>query len=332
MTQTNKPPNIVEKTQEIVVTKDVTLSLDKAADDFNKFAESTGLIWTNERFFAASMLIESAGNNDYLANIAKTNPFSLTTAVAQVAAIGLTLNPAEGLCFLVPRDGAIKLDISYQGLKTIATDQGILDRCHVDLVYKEDKFIFNGKSQEPLHSYDPFSKHRGELVGGYCVAVLQDGSIMVEPVTVIDINKAKDSSKAANGPWMTWYEEMAKKMIIKRSFKNWPKRKGNKVMAEAIHIINEHEGLELPKEVEQSGNAVVIDSYDVKQISPLIITKVEEVVRRAANANAWLAAEDYMGETFANEDLLFAYDKLREAKANIPPALDTSIKAPQPIT
>jgi recombination protein RecT len=33
-----------------------------------------------------------------------------------VAAIGITLNPASKLAYLVPRDGMVCLDISYMGL------------------------------------------------------------------------------------------------------------------------------------------------------------------------------------------------------------------------
>src|SRR3546814_4153463 len=86
-----------------------------------------------------------------------------------VASTGLTLNPAHGHAYLVPRDGAIVLDISYKGLIKIATDTGSVLWARAECVYGKDTFRYHGPAAMPEHEADPFSE-RGEIVGAYCIA------------------------------------------------------------------------------------------------------------------------------------------------------------------
>jgi len=63
-------------------------------------------------------------------------------------------------------------------------------------------------------------------------------------MTLAEIKKIQDTSKAKKGPWVSYWDEMARKSIVKRGSKYWPKvdRLDN-----AIHNLNEDvvEGLEL---------------------------------------------------------------------------------------
>ena len=42
-------------------------------------------------------------------------------------------------------------------------------------------------------------------------------------MSLADIKKVEATSKAKNGPWKTFWEEMARKTIVKRASKYWPK-------------------------------------------------------------------------------------------------------------
>ena len=61
--------------------------------------------WAKESQFA----IQYFQKNDYLAKTALANPTSAQNAIINVAAIGITLNPASKLAYLVPRDGMVAL-------------------------------------------------------------------------------------------------------------------------------------------------------------------------------------------------------------------------------
>jgi len=202
----------------LAASKDRFITLNKANDDL--------LSYEQECIFAKQQLEK----NDFTMKTGINNQRSLQGAILNVAAIGISLNPAKQHAYLVPRGGAICLDISFQGLRKIATDSGAIEWAKVELVYKNDTFKWTGPVTVPVHEADPFSKDRGELIGGYCLAKLPSGEYMVEVMKVEEINKIRDTSKASkNGPWVNWYDEMAKKTILKRAFKQWPQTTNDQI-------------------------------------------------------------------------------------------------------
>jgi recombination protein RecT len=57
----------------------------------------------------------------------------------------------------------------------------------------------------------------------YAVAKLRDGGVQFEVMSRADIEKVKAQSKAASyGPWVSHFDEMAKKTVIRRLFKYLP--------------------------------------------------------------------------------------------------------------
>jgi len=193
-----------------------------------------------ECLFARQQLLK----NSYTLDVAAANPNSLQGAILNVAAIGISLNPASAHAYLVPRDKAICLDISYRGLVKLATDCGAIQWAKVELVYESDDFEWNGPAEAPTHRADPFSE-RGNLKGGYCIAKLPDGTVLTEVMPVGEINKIRDTSKAfksGGGPWVTWYEEMAKKTILKRAYKSWPQTGDRRRLDTAVEALHQSEG------------------------------------------------------------------------------------------
>ncbi len=208
-----------------------------------------------ECLFAKQQLVK----NDFTVSTAQNNPNSLRSAILNVAAIGISLNPATAHAYLVPRTGAICLDISYRGLVKLATDAGAIKWAKAELVYEGDTFLWKGPTELPTHEFDPFDPERMDikkplerLRGGYCIAKLTTGDYMIDRMTAAEILKVAQTSKASNGPWKTWPEEMAKKTLVKRACKSWPQSNGRSRVDEAVAILNEHEGLE---EIKSSGVA-----------------------------------------------------------------------------
>jgi len=206
---------------------------------FTKLDMANGnlLDYRQECLFARQQITKS----DHTTNTAANNPMSLKSAILNVAAIGISLNPALAHAYLVPRDGKICLDISYRGLVKLATDCGAIQWAKTELVYENDTFVWNGVNREPDHKADPFSE-RGAVVGGYCLAKLPDGSVMVETMTRAEMDKIQATSKAANGPWKTWPDEMRKKSVTKRASKSWPQTDNRERIDTAVSVLNEHEG------------------------------------------------------------------------------------------
>ena len=211
-------------------------------DRFTQLDSANGhlLDFKQECLFARQQLLK----NDYTLKVAASAPNSLQAAILNVAAIGISLNPANQHAYLVPRDGAICLDISYRGLVKLATDSGAIKWAKVELVYDNDEFSWLGPATAPEHRADPFAD-RGALKGGYCLAKLPDGDMLVEVMPIDEINKIRDTSKAFQnnkGPWVNWYEEMAKKTILKRAYKSWPQTPNRQRLDHAVDALHESEG------------------------------------------------------------------------------------------
>jgi len=175
----------------------------------SKFVElvkssNTDVAFKNELLYASQAML----NNDYLCKVALSNSLSLRNAFSQVAACGLTLNPARGFAYLVPRDGQVILDVSYRGMIKAAVNDAAIKDCIVELVYANDEFVYRGKRQSPTHTFNPFDKKadRGEFVGAFVEALLPDGRVHVEAVTAEEIYAAREASelwkRKKKGPWV----------------------------------------------------------------------------------------------------------------------------------
>lgn len=209
---------------------------------FNEITEVSPLVdWEKESMFA----LQAVASNDYLKTISEKHPDSLRNAVINVAAVGLSLNPATHYAYLVPRDGAACLDISYQGLIKLATDTGSIKWARADLVYELDKFEYHGPAEKPAHTANPFGD-RGAFHGVYCIAKTHDGDYLTEVMSAEQIEQVKKTSPSAvkgKGPWVQWFGEMAKKTVIKRASKTWPKSDQGSRLQDAIDLTNIADGV-----------------------------------------------------------------------------------------
>lgn len=244
----------------VAETHDEMLTIPQVIDQTeSRFQEigPVGVSYASEKGF----VIQHLKNNDYLMRVAQQNPQSLMQAMANVAAVGLSLNPAEKLAYLIPRSvrqgdryvTKIFYEPSYMGLIRLATDSGSIRWVQADVVYEGEEFVMGGVDEKPLHRRNPFQRS-GKIVGTYCVAKTSEGDYLTEAMSREEIDgimersesvkKARQSGKSPTGPWVTDYAEQAKKTVIRRAFKTWPRTKQNQRLAKAINISNENEGFE----------------------------------------------------------------------------------------
>lgn len=231
----------------------------QAFPGFEKIARQTKLVrWEEESQFALQTIRKNT-------RLMECEPYTVQDAIINVAAVGLTLNPAHGYAYLVPesvkvgdrREQHCHLRVSFKGLIKIATDSGCIDWIAADVVKKNDTFTFRGKWSLPEHEMDPFSADRGDSVGVYCVARMHDGQYIVEVAPWSEVLKAKNAAKTAR-VWDEWTDEMAKKFIIKRASKQWPKTDASDRLSKAVSVINEYEGSEaLLAKLEESAAYII---------------------------------------------------------------------------
>ncbi|MES4614224.1 recombinase RecT [Ewingella sp. CoE-038-23] len=191
--------------------------------------------WGKECQFA----IQAFQKNDSLAKTALSNPISAQNAIINVAAIGISLNPASKLAYLVPRDGTVCLDVSYMGLLHIAQATGCIQWGQAKLVHANDTYESNGLDTAPTHKYNAFGD-RGDVVGAYCTVKTSGGDYLTDEMSVADIRAIQEISKSKNGPWKTHWAEMARKTVVKRASKYWPRATR---LDAAIQVLNDEEGI-----------------------------------------------------------------------------------------
>lgn len=220
----------------IVKIEDVVYSVEQR---FDQVLSDKSVSFQREAEFALQILY----SNDYLCGIGRTNPDSVRDAVTNLAAIGITLNPARKLAYLVPRKGRVCLDISYMGLVELAVSSGSVRWAKAEIVREADEFILNGIDKQPTHNFKPFSTDRGAIVGVYCVAKTVDGDYLTDVMAIGEVYAVRDRSEAWKAwvsknkscPWVTDEVEMIKKTIVKRASKMWPKTDR---LDEAVHYLN----------------------------------------------------------------------------------------------
>jgi len=186
------------------------------------------------------------------------NHESIKNAVVNIALTGATLNPALQQAFLIPRKikGVLSccLDFSYRGLAHIAVDSGSVINIQARAVFKGEHFYFeyglNPKLEHiPVLLDDEdgkgVQKPRPRVIASYAIGTLPSG---VKQFVVCDrekIERARKTSTAPNSPmWRDHYDEGAIKTAIKLLYKQLPQTKR---MSDAIHIVNQHEGIDLEK-------------------------------------------------------------------------------------
>lgn len=226
------------------MTEVTTFAVDKLVYEvgpaFDAMCIDKGIVFAREAEFAIQALCAS----DYSLKIARQNPQSVRDAVTNIAAIGISLNPAKKQAYLVPRKGGICLVISYMGLLDLAIQSGSILWGQAELVYASDKFTMHGYDQPPTHERNPFLKDRGELVGVYSVVKTKDGDYLTTTMTAEDVFAIRNRSdawmayekdKSKKCPWVTDEGEMVKKTVIKRAYKTWPK---SDRLDKAVHVLN----------------------------------------------------------------------------------------------
>ncbi len=193
----------------------------------------------------------------YALQIFKKNPYlqkatfdSVLSAMANVANVGLTLNPALKLAYLVPRYNGqtrmleVCLEPSYQGLVKLVTDTGSAKSLYAYLIREGDDFTHKlGTSVEIDHK--PKFPASDKIIGVYAVAILADGTKQVEIMELKEIESIRERSesyksykagKSKQCIWITDEGEMFRKTIIRRITKYLPKTEMWDKIAKAIEL------------------------------------------------------------------------------------------------
>ena len=188
--------------------------------------------------FAKSALLAVARNPD----LQQCTVLSLFTAVYNAAELGLDFVPAKGAAYLVKFGTQAVFMPGYRGLIDLAKRTGDITKIEARLVHEKDTFSIKYGTNPDLTHEPLYNGMPGKMIGVYAVAYFKDGASQFEWMTKEQIDAIRKRSKAANaGPWVTDYDEMARKTVVRRLFKYLPS--SSDLLAQALEADNQINGL-----------------------------------------------------------------------------------------
>src|SRR5271165_1437985 len=145
---------------------------------------------------------------------------SLMKALLDLSTFGL--EPDGRRAHLIPFGQEVQLIIDYKGLVELVRRSGDVSYIHADVVGKHDLFDYQfGTGAKLVHK--PALNDRGDIYAAYSFIRLKDGSEDFDVMGIDEVNAIRARSKAANnGPWVTDFNEMAKKTVFRRHSKWQP--------------------------------------------------------------------------------------------------------------
>ena len=149
----------------------------------------------------------------------------------QAAACGLEPASMLGQCYPVPFNNKktgqkeAQFICGYRGMLSIARRSGEIASVVAEVVHEKDEFSIE-YGMEPKLVHKPFiDGDPGEMRGAYVVVRFKGEGIdpVIKYMPKSEIDKHRARSKAGSyGPWVTDYEEMAKKTVFRSVFKWLP--------------------------------------------------------------------------------------------------------------
>jgi recombination protein RecT len=250
--------------------------------------------------------------------LAQCTPMSVLKSVMESASLGLEpVGGTLGRAYLVPyrnnKNGGqheAQLIIGYRGLIELARRSGQILSIEAHIIHSNDDYQIEYGLESKLKHKPTLSKDPGDMVAVYAVATLSDGSKQFEIMTKTQVDAIKDRSRAGrSGPWVSDYNEMARKTVVRRLCKYLPMTID---MAKALDIENR-------AETGESTGIIDIDIQDLDLDTPAPADHKKEVNN---------------GKTSALADMLESQQTEKPAKQTIdmPPPKEDAPKKEEPQT
>jgi recombination protein RecT len=231
------------------------------------------------------------------------DPISFIAAIMQASQLGLEPG-VLGSCYLIPfwnsRLGKFECTFmpGYRGFLDLARRSGQVVSLVARSVYANDEFSYEFGLQEKL-IHKPAMSDRGELVAVYAMAILKDGGHQFDVMSRKDVDLIKNQSKSkGDGPWVTHYDEMAKKTVLRKLFKWLP----CSVEMQRAVALDEQQEVGIQNIREAASEEFDIDFIDVNDdpISPKPSTKSQKLMdklKSAKESNADVSDGEVIEET-----------------------------------
>lgn len=200
----------------------------------------------------------------------RTEPTSFLGSVMQAAQLGLEPGSALGQAYLVPYGNQCQLIIGYKGMIDLARRSGQVLSLNAYAVREGDDFNFQLGLKPDIHHVPSLEADRIKkpITYVYAVATLKGGGYQFEVMSRAEIEAVRAKAKSKN-IWNSYFEEMAKKTVIRRLFKYLP------VSIETLEITNADAKREAGEKVEPD-DVINIDAVSVEDFEDGEVINTQE--------------------------------------------------------
>ena len=199
-----------------------------------------------------------------------TEPTSFLGSVMQAAQLGLEPGSALGQAYLVPYGNQCQLIIGYKGMIDLARRSGQVLSLNAYAVREGDDFSFQLGLKPDIHHVPSLEADRIKkpITYVYAVATLKGGGYQFEVMSRAEVEAVRAKAKSKN-IWNTYFEEMAKKTVIRRLFKYLP------VSIETLEITNADAKREAGEKVEPD-DVINIEAVSVEDFEDGEVINTQE--------------------------------------------------------
>lgn len=205
-------------TKEIAPIDELRKNLDRMKGEFEKVLP----VHVSSDKFTRVVVTMLQGNKALL----EANRNSLYSACLKAATDGLLLDGREAalVVFKTKVGPVVQYMPMYQGILKKVRNSGELATISAQVVYEKDYFkYFTDDSGDHISHVPDVFNDRGAFLGVFAMAITKDSARYIEVMGLDEIQKVRNISKMKDsGPWVEWFEEMAKKTVIRRLSKRLP--------------------------------------------------------------------------------------------------------------
>jgi recombination protein RecT len=208
-------------------------------------------------------------------------PASIVRALLHAAEVDLTVGGAYPHAYVIPYKKEATFQISVWGYVELIRRSGQVKKVWADVIYSGDEWeVTSGTDgKQIVHKPKCFADRnkRGELVGAYACALLDNDETVFEPVSAEDLKLARDQNQGKSPAWDMWPDQQRQKVALKRLQKYLPKGPADRA-------------LELDEDPTVRGRIVDAEGYEVE---PAVEPAVDPVAAEAAQGPLDRAVEQH---------------------------------------
>lgn len=220
----------------------------------NKLAEAASAAMKPEDLVRLALMAASRSPD-----LAKCTRDSILRSLLDAAALGIQPGGLMGRGYLVARknnkNGTVEcsFDPGWRGLIDIARRTGQIRRIEAHVVHEKDDFEIMRTPLTTIRHKESKDDNPGPVTHAYAAAEFTNGSVQIEIVSKRDLDKVRKMG-AQNGPWASWYDEMARKTAVRRLCKFLPY---DPMLDQAIRMSDESDNAD--------GTQVMVDTRKPKR-------------------------------------------------------------------